>query len=122
MGLDTYASARHPTDEDWQDFHAQFGRTAEDDAAFEAVDGPYFRGKIFDELVRAVTGVSLYREWIPPETVRFMADALDDCSQATLDGLRSSYPRFQDVDVDLEFLRGFFRVCVDRHLGLAGSW
>ena len=122
MGLDTYASARPPTDDDWQDFHARFGRTAHDDAAFEEVGGPYFRGKVYDELVRAVTGVSLYREWIPPETVRFMVDAFEDCPEATLDDLRPSYSRFQDVTTDFEYLRGFFRVCVDRNLGLAGSW
>jgi hypothetical protein len=123
MGLDTYAGAHRPTeDELLHDEEGRFGLTAEDDAAFESIDGSYFRGKIYDELVRKVTGVSLYQEWIPPETVRFMADMFEDRPDAKLDELLLSQRMFEDVAGDLAYLSRFFRVCAERRLGLVGSW
>ncbi len=35
-----------------------------------------FRGKVFDAYIRRITGVSLYQEWIPPETVVEMYQAI----------------------------------------------
>ena len=35
-----------------------------------------FRGKVYDQLVSSVTGVSLYQEMIPAETIRQMAESL----------------------------------------------
>lgn len=122
MGLDTYAGAHFPTEEDHQDFEARYGLSDEDEAAFEPVGGSYFRGKIFADLVKKVAGVWLYQEWIPPETVRFMADAFEDCPHTALDELLQSQPAFQDVTGDLAYLSRFFRVCADRNLGLVGSW
>jgi hypothetical protein len=43
-----------------------------------------FRGKWYDPLVAHVTGVSLYQEWIPPETVREMSAALNRYSARRL--------------------------------------
>jgi hypothetical protein len=73
MGLDTYAS-RSPedlvlTEEDLQAFA---------DAQIELCGGIFsgeggsFRGKVYASLLLDITGVSLYAEWIPPETVHQM--------------------------------------------------
>lgn len=35
-----------------------------------------FRGKVYDSLVEAASGYSLYREYIDPATVRLIADSL----------------------------------------------
>jgi hypothetical protein len=61
---------------------------------------------VYSDLVRSVTGESLYQEWIPPETVRKMADAFERC----------------DPDRDVAELAKFFRVCAERGLGLGGWW
>ena len=35
-----------------------------------------FRGKVYEKGIRRITGVSLYQEWIPPETVIEMYQAI----------------------------------------------
>jgi hypothetical protein len=48
-----------------------------------------FRGKVYDDLVEQVTRVTLYREWIPPETVwerRFGPVAAGGCLPAAIAG------------------------------------
>ena len=116
MGLDTFASRAANdvvlTEEDERAFDA---------AGLELCGGMYsgaessFRGKVYGELVRDVTGVSLYDEWIPPETVQKMADALEACDPATEaePGIPPSVVRD---------LARFFRICADRDLGLIGWW
>lgn len=77
-----------------------------------------FRGKVYDTFVSEVTGVSLYQEWIPPETVAEMADKLDECDPETI-GERL------DLDADcvpspgeIRDLQKLFRLCADRGLGI----
>lgn len=113
MGLDNYAS-RTP---DWE-------LTPEDESAFEAariglVSGPTgLRGKIYDELVKKVTGVTLYQAWIPPEVVAQMWVALESCDAEAV----TAEPALRERSVsDVEELRRFFRICVERSLGLFGS-
>jgi hypothetical protein len=113
MGLDNYAS-RTP---DWE-------LSPEDEAAFEAAriglaSGPTgLRGKIYDELVTKVTGVSLYQKWIPPEVVRQMWVELESCDAETV----TAEEALRDRSVsDVEELRRFFRICVERNLGLFGD-
>jgi len=46
-----------------------------------------FREKVYSALVKRVTGVSLYEEWIPPEKVREMYEARALRSQEDREGL-----------------------------------
>lgn len=121
MGLDTYA-ARSPEGD----------LTEEDAKAFDDVDvqlcggiwsgdARSFRGKVYADAVERVTGVSLYQEWIPPETVRTMAEAFARCdpeavARALADEVHS--PTVSEV----RSLGTFFRVCAERGLGLTGWW
>jgi len=74
-----------------------------------------------------VTGVSLYQEWIPPETVREMAAALNRYSARRLARIwdkvwpmpwEGSYHSEREV-ADLQ---RFFAICAERGLGLIGWW
>jgi len=97
--------------------------SAEDLAAFEKADiqlcgGVFsggngsFNGKVYFELVYDITGTYLNTEWIPPEEVTNMYEKLKFCHLKDFPG------KEQDI---LE-LRKFFKVCVQRHLGLAAWW
>jgi hypothetical protein len=119
MGLDTFAS-RSPDG---------IVLTAEDKAVFEALeltlcewigDGS-FRGKVYIDVIDRVTGVCLTQEWIPPEEVAEMAAAFEACdpeavAQASED---DHYPATAD---EVRALRYLLRLCVNRGLGLVGSW
>lgn len=116
MGLDNHA-ARSPN-----------GDLAEEDLrAFEEADihlgqGPDgFRGKLYQELIFNVTGVSLYEDWIPPEVVRQMWEALERCDPEEVTKNTSFYEASNTPSAVIE-LRKFFRVCVERNLGLVSSW
>ena len=118
MGLDTFAS-RSPEDiilseEDIQAFN---------DAEISLCGGIFsgnggsFRGKVYASLMLSITGEGLYQEWIPPETVRAMCEAMAACDpQDAVDEL--GYPDHPPEDV-IE-LRKFFEVCSERGLGLLG--
>ena len=114
MGLDNYAS-RTP----------ELELTTEDEAAFEAADihladGPDgFRGKIYQDLITGITGVSLYEDWIPPEVVRQMWMDLERCDPEEAVKDQSFYDHGPEVILEL---RKFFRVCVERNLGIVSSW
>ena len=118
MGLDTFASQSSEdiilSDEDLQAFN---------DAAITLCGGLFsgeggsFRGKVYASLVSSITGESLYAEWLPPETVHDMYEALAACDpQDAVDSL--GYPDHPPADVNE--LRKFFKVCSERGLGLLG--
>lgn len=123
MGLDTYAV--HTPDD---------GLTAEDIRAFEQAgielcggifsgEGGSFRGKVYDLLILDLTGVSLYQAWIPPETVRQMAEALQRVDPDDFEkNIAGNYSWEKYNRATLENLRKFFEICVQRGLGLVGSW
>ena len=133
MGLDTFAG-RYPrlvVDDD-----EEFGCRPEDLAAFRRAERRcerrwggclfgenYLRGKLFDQLVRQVTGQTLYREWIDPDTVGRMAAAFDRSDPhaviAAVEREGAVYEHGPEVVLQL---REFLRVCADRGLGLVGSW
>ncbi len=127
MGLDNYA-ARHP----------KGGLTKEDKRAFREAgidlcgglesDGVIsFRGKWYDPLVSHVTGVSLYQKWIPPETVKEMAAALNEYTAEELAEIWDEVDPFPGEDAyhsDRETgnLQRFVAICAERGLGLIGWW
>lgn len=144
MGIDTYASTRPD----------EIVLTPEQEHAFKAAQielcgGLFsggcgsFRGKIYIILILEITGESLFQEWIPPENVKRMDQALQNFYRAhrhrieALQGYRSppdegeeqvspnedrsrSLP--EDLDLpelqDLGELCRFFKVCADHDLGL----
>jgi hypothetical protein len=116
VGLDTFASrsAGRPTltEDDEQAF---------DDAGLKLCGGicsgseSSFRGKVYAELIAGVTGVSLYEQWIGPEVVRDMADALETCDPVQVAEPGTPPSALRD-------LGRFFRICADRDLGLVGWW
>lgn len=119
MGLDTYAM-RGPGK----------GLTQEDLDAFEAagielcggmLSGPTdsFRGKVYDDVIQEITGEGLYDEWIPPERVKRMYEALAKCNPE--EAAKGDY-RYSMSESDIINLRKFFKVCADRKLGLFGWW
>ena len=123
MGLDVYA-LRSPDDD----------LTEEDERAFDEANielcggifsgsGGSFRGKVYDSLIFDLTGVSLYQLWIPPETVRQMAEALHRVDSEMFEKeLVKKYSWEEYSAHTLENLCRFFDICVERGLGLAGSW
>ena len=120
MGLDTYAS-RVPREMLPED--ECFALTEEDVRAFRAAKIRLvdyrpggFRGKEYEALVRCITGVSLYQEWIPPEEVERMYQAL----KRYLEPARSKLTA-RTVS-EIKHLLAFFRVCVERNLGLVANW
>lgn len=81
-----------------------------------------FRGRVYAPLIEHATGVSLYEETIPNDTVRMMADALEGY-------LKSHPPRTaEDDDDDLRWdahlpdLCRMFRAYADAGFDLRGWW
>lgn len=120
MGLDVYAQ-RGPEED----------LTEEDERAFEAAEivlcagilsgAPWsFRGKVYASLVSEITGESLYQEWIPPERVKRMHEALVSCDPRDFGDVHHFGP--DDVEAAVANLRKFMAVCVQRGLGLLGWW
>jgi hypothetical protein len=121
MGLDTFASR----------VEGEREISAEDEQAFAGVElcggmysgnGGSFRGKVYDDVVRHVTGVGLYQLWIPPETVREMAAAFDACDVAEVAEESEEWGYGTATEHEVAELRRFFRICADRGLGLIGWW
>lgn len=101
--------------------------TEEDLKAFEEADIHLgqghggFRGKLYQELIFNVTGVSLYEDWIPPEVVRQMWEALERCDPEEVTKKIEVY-NDSNTPFAVGELRKSFRVCVERNLGLVSSW
>jgi hypothetical protein len=74
-----------------------------------------FDGRYYDRLVTQITGESLNQDWIPPETVSKMYQALFEFDTSDLIGNLGDDNSFEDVIK----LRKFFKVCSERGLGLA---
>ena len=123
MGLDVYA------------VHAPgLGLTAEDarafdDAGIELCSGIYsniagsFRGKVYDTLIQDLTGIGLYQVWIPPETVRQMAEALHCVDPQVFEKELALNYSWEKYSADtITNLCKFFDICAKRNLGLSGNW
>ena len=120
MGLDVYAQPG-PDQELTQDDERAFA-AADIELCGGVFSGPSdsFRGKVYDSLVGAITGESLYQEWIPPERVKKMYEALVRCDPQEFDDDHDH--RFGDVEEAVANLRKFLGVCAERGLGLVGGW
>jgi hypothetical protein len=73
---------------------------------------------VYVDFVAAVTGESLFQDWLPPDVVAAMADKLVPCDA---DGAR------ERLNLDADFvpspgeirgLQKLFRICADRGLGI----
>jgi hypothetical protein len=135
MGLDNYAMSVRPP-EDWTDPDQDLYLAPEAEAAFSAeqaeierrhdfcvFEGSYFRGKLYWEIIEDITGVHIGQEWIPPETVRMMADKLAQCGppEFYLWVLKETREWEPCTPQELADLTVFFRVCAEHGLGLVGS-
>ena len=69
-------------------------------------------------LVLEVTGESLTREWLPPETLAEMADRLDECDPETVGEDFDLGERWTPSPGEIRDLRRLFRICAERGLGL----
>lgn len=114
MGLDNFA-ARGPDEELTEEDMEAFGQ-ADINLCGGVLSGPpdSFRGKVYDDLIRDITRESLYQEWIPPERVKKMYQALMKCDPKEV-------AEGDDKTAIINF-RKFFKVCADRNLGLMGWW
>ena len=123
MGLDVYAVHSPEVGLTEADVLAFYEAGIELCGGIYSGDGGSFRGKVYDTLILDITEVGLYQHWIPPETVRKMAEALHrvdpqefekDCAE------KYSWENYSAHTI--EHLRKFFDICVERGLGLARSW
>ena len=77
-----------------------------------------FRGKVYDMFVLKVTGVSLYEEWLPPETISEMAGALAKVDPETIGEQLDLSEYFTPSPDEVRNLQKLFRLCADRGLGI----
>jgi hypothetical protein len=75
-----------------------------------------FRGKMYEELVRNATGISLYKDWIPPKLIQQMCY---DLERERKWAKKNSHKR---ATKEIKHLLRFFRVCVERDLGLVSNY
>lgn len=82
--------------------------------------GPSFRGKIYNELIEELTGVSLYQEEIPNTVVKGMADSL---GVLLVTGINSRQCKKIGIkEVEVESLAKWFRVVADNNGIVVGWW
>jgi len=119
MGLENLA-ARGPEDELLQGDIRAFTEAdiVLSSGEFSTAEGG-FAGKVYAKLIRDITGEDLYQEWIPPDRVKKMYGALAQCKPEEMD--LKCYGSTCDESTIIN-LRKFFRVCVERNLGLVGWW
>ena len=118
MGLDTYA-ARGPDEKLTAEDERAFADVGQLCGGFYSGDAGSFRGKVYSDVVERVTGESLYQEWIPPETVRAMAEAFARCDPEAVEQ-EVAHEVHATTASEIRSLAAFLRVCADRGLGLAG--
>jgi hypothetical protein len=123
MGLDVFAVRSPGVELNGED------EDAFQEAGIELCGGIYsgadgsFRGKVYDTLILDLTGVSLYQAWIPPEMVRQMAEKLHRVDPQIFEKELAAIYSWEKYSADtIVNLCRFLDVCVERGLGLAGSW
>lgn len=121
MGLDIYAAKRGANGE-WE------LAPKTDFAGIALGVGPAtnslsnsFQGKVFDPLITALTGQTLFQEIIEPETVRAMYECLAATPYSEVaETMERLFPK--DPQGRWRDLVRFFEICVARGYGLMGSW
>lgn len=124
MGLDTFAS-RSPDEVELSEEDMKALKEANVELCGGILSGASstFRGKIYDPVIWHLTGISLYQAWIPPEQVREISHALDQChAEQVAQQLQSRSVGHRWSAAEIIELRKFFRVCEERGLGLVGWW
>jgi hypothetical protein len=108
LGLDSYARNTPNEDGDLTDEQKQAFQNADIRLCGGMFSGNgndgSFRGKVYNSLIEETTGVSLYEEWIEPDSVAEMSRKLDELLE------------------DVTALQRFFGVCSDEGLGIVGWW
>ena len=121
MGLDTYAARRDSSGE-WElapreDF---VGIALGVGPAANALSNS-FQGKIFDGLITALTGQTLFQELIAPDTVRAMHQNLEATPfNEVAETMERLFPKAPEER--WRNLIRFFEVCAEKGYGLMGSW
>ena len=120
MGLDTFASRSADdivlTEEDLQAFAEADINLCGGIYSGSGNDGS-FRGKVYTSLILELTDFSLFEEWIPPERVHAMFQALLACLPE-----EKAPPSHENSDNEIFELVKFFKVCSERGLGLINWW
>lgn len=119
MGLDTYAAPFPDGELSEEDLKAFGGADLQLCGGFSSGDPGSFRGKVYATVVGRVSGVSLYREWIPPEMVREMASAFAHCDPEAVARDMAGEVSATTAS-EIRSLGRFLSICVDRGLGLVG--
>ncbi len=84
-------------------------------------DASSFRGKVYSDIVEAVTNKSLYNDWLPPETVMEMSEVLSKHTPGELVTINKKVSAYDDhTEDEMVGLQKFFRVCAERGLGIIG--
>jgi len=125
MGLDIYAlhgSEEHLTEEETSSF-AEAGINLCGGMMSGNGNNGSFRGKVYAEAVEEITSESLYEEWLPPETVATMTQALMERFDelVALMWVEEDAPSERQQE-EAESLVRFFQVCRKHGLGLHGWW
>jgi hypothetical protein len=121
VGLDTYAARTQRGSLTRADLEAFEEAEIELCGGIHSGGWDSFRGKVYDPVVEHVTGVSLYADWIPPETVRRMARAFERCDPERV-ARETEQLVYQASPAEIVGLRKFFEICAERGLGLVGWW
>ena len=120
MGLDTYA-AHSPDDIELTEADLQAFKNANISLVSGIFSGDgsngCFRGKVYAQAVRRITGVSLSQEWIPPETV---VEMYQEINAYELSKWKKDDADINPQDVVHSDLCKFIKVCSERGLGLVG--
>jgi hypothetical protein len=114
MGLDTYALNSTATDSLPDQLFTHIEPCLIGGMFSGNGGGASFRGKCYSEYVESVTGVSLYQEEIPTDTVKMMADKLESASKEIP---QYGDPTFQEKKA----LAQWFRVVANEN-GTVGGW
>jgi hypothetical protein len=121
VGLDSYAS-RTPGDvalspEDEEEFATSGIELC--GGLFSGGGGASFRGKVYLDVIDRVAGILIYQDWTTPEDVRRIWVALERADEEAV-AEASKADHYPVTIEEVESLRGFFRICAERGLGLIG--
>lgn len=104
MGLDNYLIKNGSRDLDMEVYYDLEGLSLCGGMFSGNGEDGSFRGKVYSEGVESETGVSLYEDEIPPETLRLMAEAMIKGSGVTVEQVMESPREHIDKVGDLVVL------------------